>query len=411
MKKLMIAASALTLLTFAACKKDAQKQGEQNVRAGVLPNGSTIPGIISGNVELIENGTYYLDGKSYVTPGGEIVINKGATIKGISKSTPAEASALIVTRGGLIHAVGTVEQPIVFTSNNGTPAVGDWGGVVILGSAPCNKVGASIEGIDLPSLPPGVDVQYGGSNATDSSGILKYVRIEWAGANVSDNNELNSLTLGGVGSHTTLDYIQVSYGRDDAFEFFGGTVNASHLVSLNTNDDILDTDHGFTGTLSYVLAIRRPGFIYADANGIESDNDANSSSDTPRTRPTIEYATFIAGQNSAFLGTLNAARFRRNTGFNVTNSIFMGYNNGTTETEGASGVFTGNVVHVFLTLGAINPLTNETYIHATDANADIQLVDPFSLLPNFDPSTTTVGSGKGCNPAFDYWFLTWTAGL
>jgi hypothetical protein len=410
MKKLMIAASALTLLTFAACKKEAQT-GEQNVRAGILPNGSTLPGIISSDVELVANGTYYLDGKSYVTPGGELKINAGVTIKGISKSTPAEASALIVTRGGLIHAVGTVESPIVFTSNNSTPAVGDWGGVVILGDAPTNKVEPTIEGIDLPTLPSGVDVHYGGSDATDSSGILKYVRIEWAGANVSDNNELNSLTLGGVGSHTTIDYVQVSYGRDDAFEFFGGTVNAFHLVSLNTNDDILDFDHGYTGTVQYVIGIRRAGFTYADANGIESDNDAGSSSDIPKTQPFVTNITLIGGETSAFSGTLNAARFRRATGLNVTNSVFLGYNNGITLEGGASGTFSGNVLHAFSTLGPV-PVGNETYVNASSSNASIQLVDPFAVGANFDPSTTLVGhTGKGANPDYDYWFLTWTAGL
>lgn len=408
MKKLMIAAGALALLTFAACKKEGQ-QADQNVRAGILPNGSTLPGIINSNVELVANGTYYLDGKSYVVPGGDLVINAGVTIKGISKPTPAEASALIVTRGGQIHADGT-NGTIVFTSNNATPAVGDWGGVVILGNAPTNQSNPTIEGIDLPSLPAGVDVHYGGSTAADNSGVLKYVRIEWAGANVSDNNELNSLTLGGVGSGTVLDYIQVSYGRDDAFEFFGGTVNATHLVSLNTNDDILDFDHGYTGTVQYVIGLRRAGFVYADANGIESDNDANSSSLTPRTQPTVSNVTLIGGETAAFAGTLNAARFRRNTGLNVTNSIFLGYGNGITLEGGASGTFSGNVVHAFSTLGPI-PVGNETYINASNSNTDIQLVAPFAV-GTFDPNTTLPAhAGKGADPTSSYWFLTWTAGL
>lgn len=409
MKKLMIAASALTLLTFAACKKEAQP-GDQNVRAGILPNGSTLPGIIDTQVELVANGTYYLDGKTYVKPGGDLVINSGVTVKGISKATPAEASALIVTRGGQIHADGT-NGTIVFTSNNATPAVGDWGGIVILGDAPTNKVEPTIEGIDLPTLPAGVDVHYGGNDATDNSGILKYVRIEWAGANVSDNNELNSLTLGGVGSNTVLDYIQVSYGKDDAFEFFGGTVNATHLVSLNTNDDILDFDFGYQGNVQYVIGIRRAGFTYADGNGIESDNDGSGSTATPKTQPNVSNITLIGGETSAFAGTLNAARFRRATGLNVTNSIFLGYGNGITLEGGASGTFSGNVLHAFNTLGPV-PAGNETYLNATSSNAGIQLVDPFAVGPNFDPSTTLAGhTGKGANSNFDYWFLTWTAGL
>lgn len=405
MRTLPIIVSMLALATFAACKKD-EKQSDQHVRAGILPNGSTLPGIISSPVELVANGTYYLNGKTYIKPGGNLVINAGVTIKGITKSTPAEASALIVTRGGLIHALGTAGAPVVFTSNSSSPAVGDWGGIVILGDAPTNKIEPVIEGIDLPTLPSGVDVHYGGADATDSSGVLKYVRIEWAGANVSDNNELNSLTLGGVGSRTVLDYIQASFGRDDSFEFFGGTVNARHLVSLNTNDDILDFDLGYTGTVQYVLGVRWPGFVYADANGIESDNDASGSMDVPRTQPAVSNITMIGGETAPLSGTLYAARFRRASGMNVTNSIFLGYATGLQST--GSGVFSGNVVHAFNTLGVF--CCNETYLNAGNSNTDIQLISPFSLP--FDPNTTLPShAGKGCDPDYSYWFLTWTAGL
>ncbi|WP_123848394.1 hypothetical protein [Chitinophaga lutea] len=410
MKRLMFAAGVLSLLAFGACKKDAQKAPE-NVKAGVLPDGSTLPGIISTQVELVANGTYYLDGKTYVQPGGDLVINAGVTVKGISKSTPAEASALVITRGGQIHADGT-NGTIVFTSNNATPAVGDWGGIVILGNAPTNQSNPTIEGIDLPTLPPGVDVHYGGTTSGDNSGVLKYVRIEWAGANVSTNNELNSLTLGGVGSGTTIDHVQASYGRDDAFEFFGGTVNASYLVSLNTNDDILDFDHGYQGSVQYVLGIRRSGFTYNDANGIESDNEATGTCPalTPITNAQVSNATFIGGQNAAFAGTLNAGRLRRSTGYTITNSIFLGYNNGFA-VEGActAGTFTGNVVHAFSSLGTI-PAGNETHLNGTDSNADIALVDPFAVGANFDPSETQ-HPGKGAIVGGNYWYLGWTAGL
>lgn len=409
MKRFMIAASVLSLLAFGACKKDAQQNGGENVKAGILPNGSTLPGIIDTEVELVANGTYYLNGKTYVKPGGDLVINEGVTVKGISKATAAEATALVVTRGGQIHADGT-DGVIVFTSNNATPAVGDWGGIVILGNAPTNQTNPTIEGIDLPTLPVGVDVNYGGSTAADNSGVFKYVRIEWAGANVSTNNELNSLTLGGVGSGTEINHIQASYGRDDAFEFFGGTVNVSHLVSLNTNDDILDFDHGYQGNVQYVLALRRPGFAYADANGIESDNQATivCPAITPRTNANISNATFIGAETVAFAGTLNAGRFRRASGYTITNSIFLGYNTGIAVEDCASGTFSGNVVHAFTALGSVPP-GNEGYVNGSDSNADIQLVDPFGTF-GFDPSETQ-HPGKGAIVNGDYWYVGWTAGL
>jgi len=396
----------LALATLTACKKNVQ--GDQNVKAGILPDGSSLPLIIDSQVELIANGTYYLDGRCYVKSGGELKINAGVTVKCITKPSAPEASILIICRGGKINADGT-DGTIVFTSDNATPLVGDWGGIIILGKAPVNKPNPFIQG--LSNLPLGVDGQYGGTNAADNSGVLKYVRIEWAGAMILDGNELNGLTLGGVGNGTVLDYIQVSYGQDDAFEFFGGTVNATHLISLNTNDDILDFDYGYTGNVQYVIGVRRPGFAYADANGIESDNDGSSSQDIPRTQPNVSNVTLIGGETTPFNGTLNAARFRRATGINVTNSIFLGYGNGITLEHGASGTFSGNIIHAFSTLGPVPP-GNETYVNGSNSNTDIQLIDPFAVGASFDPGTTLPGhAGKGATPGFDYWYLGWTAGL
>ncbi len=187
---------------------------------------------------------------------------------------------------------------IVFTSNEATKAPGDWGGIVLLGRARTNQNTASssptIEGVALPTLPAGIDVTYGSNtdaNNTESSGTLQYVRIEYAGAAIAANNELNSLTFGGVGSGTIVDHIEAAYGADDSFEFFGGTVSPKYLVSLNTNDDIFDFDFGYNGSLQFILGVRRSGFVYADANGIESDNDANTSNLLPRTQAKISNMT------------------------------------------------------------------------------------------------------------------------
>ena len=146
-------------------------------------------------------------------------------------------------RGAKIEANGTASNPIVFTSGKaaGSRLRGDWGGIIILGNAPTNRPLSP-----APLVEGGVDRRYGGTTANDNSGTMRYVRIEFAGIAAEPGSEINGLTLGGVGSGTTLEYIQVSYGNDDAYEFFGGTVNAKYLVSYATSDDDYDFDFGYT---------------------------------------------------------------------------------------------------------------------------------------------------------------------
>ena len=178
----------------------------------------TIKGNIDENVTLSASKIYLLEGFVYIAEGATLTIQPGTVIKG----DQATNGSLIVERGGKIMAEGTVAKPIVFTSAKpkGSRKAGDWGGIIILGNAPVNLPNAKIEG--------GVDRSYGGSDANDNSGVLKYVRIEYSGIAFQPDNEVNGLTLGGVGAGTTIDYVQVSFNGDDAFEFFGGTVNAKH---------------------------------------------------------------------------------------------------------------------------------------------------------------------------------------
>lgn len=372
------------------------------------------PGVVAGVYQCSSGTTYLIDGKVYVQGGVTLAIDEGVTIRGVKKATPAEASALVITRSGRIEANGTNTAPIVFTSNEPVPASGDWGGIVILGSAPLNRADTSIEGIDLPSLPSGVDVNYGGGgaglgNPDENKGVLRYVRIEYAGANVTANNELNSLTCGGVGRGTLLDFIQCSYGSDDAFEWFGGTVNAKHLVSLATDDDSWDFDFGYSGHLQYVVSVLRlskPTYS-SDPNGIESDNDATGSAASPRTNVTISNMTTIGVEDSLnaseFLPApgskriLNGARFRRNSSLTVRNSIFMGFPNGVRfESAGTiadANRFQYNLVHGFRTtdLGASIDGTNTEFLGSvTSANSPILLTNPFDVTnPNFRPQAAS----------------------
>lgn len=387
----------------------------------------TIQGEISVSRTLTNDRVWILKGYVKVTNNATLTIQEGTVIK----SDINEKGALIVTRGSKLMAVGTVDKPIVFTSGKpaGARGPGDWGGIVILGNAPTNKVEPQIEG--------GINERYGGNNPTDNSGIIKYVRIEYAGIAAFQNSETNSLTLGGVGSGTVVDYVMSSYGNDDAFEIFGGTVNPRHLVAYATADDDFDFDFGYVGTVQYAVALRDPKFVDpGDAgNGIECDNDGNSSAQTPFTRPVISNMTIVGPNNAT--GTASnhnyGNRWRRATNFVFLNSIILGSQKGGVAFESqptwdyfmanAATAYKNNIIYTVATAKVAttdsstarlyatgtygNPLTSAerdamildastkliaklTEVGTTvAASADaVMLTDPFNLsAPNFLPKT------------------------
>lgn len=312
-----------------------------NPKTAVYPAGGslssdTLQGNISVNRTLTSDRTYILKGNVYVDSAVTLTIEPGTIIRGLEGSK----AALIIVRTAKLMAEGTQCKPIVFTSNRPvntqdtalgrTP--GDWSGIAILGRARHNQgTEVLIEG--LPNTDPRNN--HGGTDDDDNSGVLKYVRIEFAGEILSANNELNSLTMGSVGRGTTLDYIQTSFGLDDAFEWFGGSVNAKHLVSYGTFDDDFDTDNGYSGTVQYGLIIRDP--YYSDASnssGFESDNDKNGSGLTPKTSckfyNVTEIGAFRCASNANASGVVPTSfnhrrgiRVRRNSDLKVVNSILM----------------------------------------------------------------------------------------
>ena len=229
-------------------------------------------------------------------------------------------------------------MPIVFTSYKpaGTRVPGDWGGVIILGAAPTNKpTSQTIEG-GFGTI-PGTTAQYGGTDANDNSGILQYVRIEFAGIAFAQDNEINGLTFGGVGAGTTIDHIQVSFANDDDMEFFGGTLQAKYLIGWRSLDDTYDTDFGFSGRLQFCYTKRDPNIFDASAsgssNGFESDNEASSPFvATPRTKARVSNMT-IVGPQSDTTNVISSkwgftSMLRRGTEFSIYNSVLMGWKNG-----------------------------------------------------------------------------------
>lgn len=336
-----------------SCSNDELSAPDGNTRALAEKPIVDIPaGILPAQFyNLSSANDYRLKGKVYVPANVTMTIPEGTKIMGEYHEDNAAASALVVTVGGKLEAVGTATNPVVFTAENGQK--GGWGGVVMLGDAPINQSGpVYIEGIEQSTVPAGVTVSYGGSDATDNSGILKYVRVEFAGAEIGEANELNAFTFGGVGSGTTIEHCQAYYGADDAFEFFGGTVNAKYLVSTATDDDAFDFDFGYCGKIQFAVATIDASMTYSkDPNGIECDNDGNSSSNTPFTRPVLSNLTLVGtvdGQVAGIAGggtaLKSAADFRRNCQFELHNSILYGFPKGIFKETGNSFVCKNNIV-------------------------------------------------------------------
>lgn len=300
-----------------------------------------VSGNITANTTWTKDNIYILNGWVYVKNNATLTIQPGTLIKGDFNSK----GALIIERGSKIMAVGTEQEPIVFTSQKpvGQRNFGDWGGLIVCGKASINVPG------DTAIIEGGVGSVYGGGAAPDdgdNSGVIQYVRIEYGGIPFQPNSEINGLTCGGVGSGTTIDHVQVSYSGDDAFEFFGGTVNAKYLIAYGNWDDDFDTDFGFRGKIQFAISLRDPAFAdQSGSNGFESDNDGTGSGNTPITKPIFSNVTVIGPLAN---GTANALyrrglHLRRNTRTNVFNSVFVGYPTGlfiestTTQANATSG--------------------------------------------------------------------------
>ena len=348
MKKLLTILLALGLFS---CEKNLGGEEEPiNV-----PTTTTLTGNINTTTTLTSDKVWTLKGYVYVTDGAKLIIQPGTTIV----SDVAEKGALCIERGSQIIAEGTQSKPIVFTSGRpeGQRTPGDWGGIVILGRAKTNR---SSE----PTIEGGIGRPYGGTNDSDNSGVMKYVRIEYAGIAALPNSEINALTLGGVGNGTILENIQTIYANDDAFEFFGGTVNGKNLYAFATADDDFDFDFGYTGTITNGVAKRDPQFVDSgDAgNGVECDNDGTGSAAQPYTHPKLFNMILIGPNTSSALANHNLGlRFRRSTQFTMKNSVVWGWMKGGLSLESnETAQFVKDGVSVFEnnSVGTFNPTLN-----------------------------------------------------
>ncbi len=335
MKKLLLP----VLLAVAAVALHAPAAQAQTCATSTSAVVNVPDGNLTGTVNWTRNNIYVLNGSVNVVDGAVLNIEDGTIIKGATAvpgtgTTVAPAGRLVVERGGQIFARGTAARPIVFTSNEpvGGRNRGNWGGVVILGRAPVAGGTPTIEG--------GVGRQYGGTDAADNSGVLRYVRIEFSGIALLPDNEINGLTMGGVGSGTEIDYVQVYGNGDDSFEWFGGTVNAKHLISVNATDDDFDTDLGYSGKVQYGLIVRNPNSW--DAAGTSNAFESTTGNATPTTTAVFSNITaLLPGPLPAANRFNSALLLRNNTSISVFNSVFAGWPIGLTlEGAGTQGFAT-----------------------------------------------------------------------
>ncbi len=468
MKQLLFSAVLLATIISTGCRK-IEVDGETTI---IPPTGPTtsenliLEGRITANRTLTANNVYKLRGLVYVTNGAILTIEPGTKIVGEN----GRNGGLVITRSSKIIADGTAAKPIVFTSEAATPARGDWAGVVVLGNAPTNASFNGVQGIG--EIEGGINNSDGlglygtpatqGQNPADNSGILRYVRIEYAGYAFLPDKEINGITFGGVGSQTVVDNVQVSYANDDSFEWFGGTVNCYHIISHRTLDDDFDTDNGFNGKVQFVISLRDSAVAdISRSEAFESDNDANGSSLLPQTAAVFSNMTILGPKatltnngNSLFLA---GAQIRRNSSSSIFNSIIMGYPTGLF-IDATRGVPTdNNIPNSLFVQGTIiggcpqpilyskgtntNPSTNVNTTATITAwfntpsygnsifntNAEVGLTAPFNYAnPDFNPTATSpaiagsaftnpkLASGftnvsyRGACAPGDTWWKTWT---
>jgi hypothetical protein len=355
---LMATASASAQSVGSACGcPDVSLRPQVNISTladanGNLPVGNTILGC--GTLWLLND-------KIYVPDGGDLFIEPGTVIK--APSNPGDAHALIVTRGGQIWANGSESCPIIMTALadplDGTYSVGNrgmWGSLVMLGRAYTNKrtldgdptatatdgVG-TIEGLALGDsrhlygMPIGTEVN------TESSGVLRYVSLRYGGEVIGANNEINGLTLGGIGSGTVIENIEVVSNKDDGFEFFGGSVNAKYLVALHCDDDYIDWDQGYNGKIQFFYGLQGPdnsgGVNNQGDNGFESDGDDATTNNGIKSNPVVYNGTFIA-RTQTIAQADEAIEAKERTEGTIVNCIFTRFRSGLNLAGAAGGANT-----------------------------------------------------------------------
>lgn len=384
----------LLSLTFAAttvsCSSDDSTPVVEQPTSDFKVDRNNLTGEIkSGNVTLTD-GTYKLTGKLIVANGAKLTIKAGVKIEATALGSGQFDAVryIAVAQGGQIFVEGTSSNPVIMTAETQKP--GSWGGLVICGKAPINKGTTATAEVS--------ELTYGGSDANDNSGSIKYLRIEYSGYSYNADKEFNGLSMFGVGKGTTVDYVQVHEGSDDGFEFFGGTVDTKHLIVTNfaseVGDDLFDWTEGWNGTNENWYGKRTNG----GNRGIEADNNSNNHMAAPIANPTIKNITLI-GNNGG--GENHAMKLRVGTKGSFDNVVLSNFGTGfdVEHDEGISYVASGELK---ATRVKFDNITTKSKGKKTDGTAaDVSAI--------FTEDATATGAGNGT--ATPTWAAGWTVGL
>jgi len=343
-----------------------------------------LTGTITQNTRLTANNVYLLDGAVFV--GGDNTNSATLTIDpGTKVISPVGLNFLVINRGSKIVANGTSSAPIIFTyddeANATASTTGRWGGLILNGNAPVNGCNANTALCELEG--EGSTGLYGGNDTEDSSGVLNYVIVKYPGQNITETNELNGIAFQGVGSGTVVNYVQVHGSSDDGIEFFGGTVNAKHLILSSNEDDSFDWTFGFKGKVQHAIIKQRSG---SGDRGIEADNNEFDFNSTPRAKPVLANFTFM-GKGAGG----KAMQIRRGTGVNISNFVVTGYDEYCLNIDDDATFNNGGSSATNLT-GALT-ITNTLL---TCANAfEVQVTDPWSVADWFNGQAGNLANVNG----------------
>lgn len=369
-----------TAVLFSACTVQEDNIGDITINQGGSGGDTSGTEILEGQITqdatLKSSEVYELRGGVSVVDGVTLTIEAGTKI--IAGDAGGVFSYLAIEQGAKIIAEGTAAQPIVFTSNKSTPNPGDWGGLLLAGKAPINRGTTATTEV--------ANLTYGGTDPADNSGILRYVRLEYTGGKINDDAEYNGLSLYGVGSGTTLEYIQAFNGNDDGVEFFGGTVNLKYAIVTGAGDDSFDWTDGWIGNGQFWIAQQTSA---AGDKGIEADNLSSTPDAAPFSNPTLSNITLIGAEDGD--GENKGIEFRAGTKVTMYNAIIKAFPGKGIEVDDDQTLINLNNNEVIVKNSIID---NAKSFDLDHGGATVDLAD-FATFNNF----TVDGSGAPFNSA------------
>jgi hypothetical protein len=383
---------AITATFVTGCSLSSDSSSNNN---GFVADPNNFQGTITGEaVTLNPTLIYKLTGKLQINDGATLTIPAGTIIEGVGGT----AAYIAVAQGGKLNVSGTAANPVIMTSGLATKNAGDWGGLVICGKAPINRVSGGTSSAQSEVA----DLTYGGSIANDNSGSIQYLRIEYAGAAFNSEKEFNGLSLFGVGSGTTISNVECYRGADDGFEFFGGTVNTSNLISIGNEDDQFDWTEGWSGTNTNWYG----KLDFGKGNrGIEADNFELGYTNTPIANPTITNLTLIGPGSAADATTYlenDGLKLRRGTKGIFTNVVLSNWKTGFNVEHDeciaavAAGTLKANDVNFISDVP-----TKSKGKDTAGASANVSAI--------FSESVSALGAGNGINSPS--WSIGWSVGF